>query len=150
MKRRYTRPAMRPIAALVAFALGSVLVPLAAAETAAEAAYAKRLAELVNQYRERKGLPALSLERGLGTLAYEHSVAMGAAKRLSHDEFPSRVRRSGREMCVENVGWNYQTADGQFDAWRASPGHDHNLVDKRVERMGIGVAADYVTLIACN
>jgi uncharacterized protein YkwD len=141
---------MRSYATALGFVLGGVLVPLAEAETPAEAAYAQRLSELVNQYRQRKGLHALSFERDLGKLAYEHSVAMGAAKRLSHDQFPSRVHRSGRAMCVENVGWNYKTAEGQFDAWRASPGHDGNLLDKRVDRMGIGVAKDYVTLMACN
>jgi hypothetical protein len=39
---------------------------------------------------------------------------------------------------------------GQFDAWRASPGHDRNMRDPRVERVGIGTAADYVTMIACG
>jgi uncharacterized protein YkwD len=75
---------------------------------------------------------------------------MAAAGRMSHDGFPSRARRSGLALCVENVGWNYRSPDAQVDAWRASPGHDRNLLDRRVARMGIGVAEDYVTLIACG
>jgi uncharacterized protein YkwD len=89
------------------------------------------LGEFVNQYRE-------------------HSVAMSKAGRLSHNEFPSRVRRSGYRMCVENVGWNYRTSDAQLDGWQRSPGHDRNLLDARGTRMGIGVASDYVTFIACQ
>ena len=52
-------------------------------------------------------------------------------------------------MCVENVGFNYRSPESQFEGWRGSAGHDRNMLDKRVDRMGIGVAADYVTLIAC-
>ena len=121
----------------------------AAAETTDEVRYAAHLAALVNQYRARNGLRPLTLEPALDALAREHSVAMAAAKRLSHDEFPSRVRRSGHAMCVENVGFNYRSPESQFDGWRGSAGHDRNMLDKRVDRMGIGVAADYVTLIAC-
>ena len=53
-------------------------------------------------------------------------------------------------MCVENIGWNYGSPEGQFDGWRASPGHNRNMLAQHVDRMGIGVVADYVTLIACG
>ena len=75
---------------------------------------------------------------------------MVRARRLSHDDFQGRVRRSGYSMCVENVGWNYPTPADQMKAWRASPGHDRNLLDARVTHAGVGVAGDYVTLIACR
>jgi len=112
--------------------------------------YAERLGELVNQYREQRGARPLGVEGALSALAREHSVAMAKTGRLSHDEFPLRVRRSGYRMCVENVGWNYRTSDAQFDGWRRSPEHNRNLLDARVTRMGIGVASDYVTFIACQ
>jgi uncharacterized protein YkwD len=92
----------------------------------------------------------LRVDGALNALAREHSIVMAKTGRLSHDEFPSRVRRSGYRMCVENVGWNYSTSDAQFDSWRRSPGHDRNLLDARVASMGIGVASDYVTFIACQ
>jgi uncharacterized protein YkwD len=112
--------------------------------------YPHRLAALVNQYRASHGLPALEVDATVASLAREHSAAMAKAGRLSHDEFPARVRRSGRAMCVENVGWNYRSPEGQFDGWRASPGHDRNMLDPRIDRMGIGAVADYVTMIACG
>ena len=83
-------------------------------------------------------------------LAREHSAAMAKAGQLNHDGFASRVQRSGVAMCVENVGWNYGSPKEQFEAWRASPGHDRNMLNRRVDRMGIGMVADYVTLIACG
>jgi uncharacterized protein YkwD len=121
-----------------------------AATKPGDSRYAERLGELVNHYREQRGARPLRVDGALSALAREHSIAMAKTGRLSHDEFPSRVRRSGYPMCVENVGWNYPTSDAQFDSWRRSPGHDRNLLDARVAWMGIGVASDYVTFIACQ
>ena len=112
--------------------------------------YPQRLAALVNQYRVSHGLRALIVDTTVAGLALEHSAAMAKAGQLNHDEFPSRVRRSGFAVCVENVGWNYRSPEGQFDGWRASPGHNRNMLDPRVARMGIGTVADYVTMIACG
>ncbi|MET0733260.1 MAG: CAP domain-containing protein [Casimicrobiaceae bacterium] len=112
--------------------------------------YSKRLAALVNQYRVSQGIPAMQVDSRVSGLAREHSAAMAKAGRLSHDGFPSRVQRSGVAMCVENVGSNYGSPKEQFDAWRASPGHDRNMLDRRVDRMGVGMVADYVTLVACG
>jgi len=112
--------------------------------------YPQRLAALVNQYRVSHGLPALIADTTIAGLAREHSAAMAKAGQLNHDGFPSRVRRSGLAMCVENIGWNYRSPEGQFDSWRASPGHNRNMLDRRVDRVGIGIVADYVTLIACG
>jgi len=123
---------------------------LEAAALADPGGYATELASLVNRYRASVNAPALVLEAPLSELAREHSAAMMRAKRLGHDDFKDRFRRSGYSMCVENVGWNYLTPKDQFNAWRASPGHDRNLLDARVTHAGIGVTGDYVTLIACR
>jgi uncharacterized protein YkwD len=133
-------------------ALGVIAVAAAvnAATLAEPDAYATELASLVNRYRATAHAGALTIDPNLAALAREHSAAMARAHRLSHDDFQARFRRSGYAMCVENVGWNYPTPSAQLDAWRASPGHDHNLRDARVTRAGVGVAGDYVTLIACR
>lgn len=120
------------------------------AEAADESSYVKELAVLINQYRERSQLKALGIDSKLSVLAREHSAAMAKANRLNHDGMPSRVQKSGWAMCVENVGWNYPTAQAQFNGWRESKGHDSNLLDPRVEKMGIGVVSGYVTQIACG
>jgi len=140
------------IAIAIAVAHSAVMPRSAYAATKpdGESSYAERLGELVNQYREQRGSRPLGVEVALSALARGHSVAMTKTGRLSHDEFPLRVRRSGYTMCVENVGWNYHAPDAQLDGWRRSLGHDRNLLDARVTRMGIGVASDYVTFIACQ
>jgi len=132
---------------LLAFSICAVTVSAGANE---DADYALRLAALVNQYRLSHGLPVLIVDNTVATLAREHSAAMAKTGQLNHDEFPSRARRSGLARCVENVGWNYRSPEGQFDGWRTSPGHNANMLDPRVDRMGIGTVADYVTMISCG
>lgn len=132
---------------LVAGAIGAI-GPAAAVDNDGD--YAQHLAPLVNQYRARRDLPPLTMDATIASLAREHSAAMAKAGQLNHDDFPSRVQRSGFAMCVENVGWNYTSPEGQFEGWRASPGHDRNMLDPRVARVGIGAVAGYVTMIACG
>ena len=105
---------------------------------------------LINQYRTSNALPELADDDTLRAIAREHSAAMAMDRRLSHDGMPARVRKSGWGMCVENVGWNYPSAVDQFEGWRSSPGHRKNLLDRRVQRIGIGVIDGYVTQIACG
>jgi uncharacterized protein YkwD len=112
--------------------------------------YARQLAVRVNEYRTREHVAPLAVDATISELAREHSATMAKAGRMSHDDFPSRVRRSGFAMCVENIGWNYRSAEEQFNGWRSSPGHEHNMLDRRVERMGVAVVAGYVTMIACG
>ena len=132
---------------LVAFSIIVCAVTVAADN---DADYSQRLAVLVNQYRASHGLPDLMVDTTIAGLADEHSAAMAQAGQLNHDDFPSRVRRSGLPMCVENIGWNYRSPESQFDGWRASPGHNGNMLDPRVARMGIGIFSGYVTMIACG
>jgi uncharacterized protein YkwD len=131
--------------------LGFVLAASPDAATLAEpVAYASELVSLVNRYRAGAHVAPLVPDPALSALARQHSEAMMRAHRLSHEDFPARVRRSGYSMCVENVGWNYPTPSDQMKAWRASPGHDRNLLDPRVTHAGVGVSGDYIAFIACR
>ena len=117
---------------------------------ASDADYARSLLAMINEYRVAPGRATLAFDNAIAALALEHSSTMAKAGKLSHDGFPSRVARSHAPMCIENVGWNYRTPKAQFDAWRASPGHDRNMLDARVDRIGIGTVAAYVTMMACG
>ena len=112
--------------------------------------YADRLGTLINEYRNRHGVAQLVAEDPLASLARQHSADMAKAGRMSHDGYETRFRDSGHTMCVENVGWNYPTPAKQMAAWQDSPGHERNMSDTRVTHMGVGVAANYVTFIACR
>ena len=86
-----------------------VIAVSAAANNGAD--QSQRPATLVNQYRVSHGLPALIVQTTVAAVAREHIAAMAKAGQLNHDDFPSRVRRSGLPMCVENVGWNCRSPE---------------------------------------
>jgi uncharacterized protein YkwD len=123
---------------------------MAAAHAALPGSYAAELGKLVNEYRKQHGLNPLTADPRLELLANAHSADMAVAHRMSHDGFQTRMQKTGYKLCVENVGWNYPDARQQFEGWKDSPGHDHNLRDARVTRMGVGISNNYVTYIACE
>lgn len=112
--------------------------------------YASTLLELINNYRRYYGLSPLRFDARLNNLARKHSFDMFRQKRMSHKGFQDRFRRSGRRMCVENVGWNYTTPLKQFDGWRHSRGHDENMLNKDIHYAGISQVGQYVTFFACR
>lgn len=111
--------------------------------------YAAHLITLINQYRQRHHLPQLVADARLTSLAQEHVLAMAEQRQLSHDGFDSRIKRANSRRCVENVGWNYPRAETQLAAWRTSPGHNVNLLNTEVNRVGVAVFRGYVTYFAC-
>ena len=150
MACRPARPFRHVTLACVAAAALAVTACAAGSTRAGDDAYAQRLAKLVNEYRTRHGAETLAADPALTRLAHEHSAAMARAGRMSHDGFPGRAQRSGYAICVENVGWNYATAEEQFAGWRESAGHEGNMRDRRVERIGIATVDRYTTMLACG
>lgn len=107
---------------------------------------------LINRYRSTKGLKALASSPLYNDLAREHSRAMQEQDRMSHDGFEGRFDRAaaaGARSCVENVAWNHPTPQSLFDGWRRSPGHNRNMLEKKINRAGISKAGPYVTFFAC-
>lgn len=111
--------------------------------------FGRHLAELINRYRESHGLSPLALAQDLVTLAAEHSTDMATRRQLTHAGFRDRFNRSGSRVCVENVGWNYPTAEALLEGWRHSPEHHRNLLEPKVARMGVVADARFVTFFAC-
>ncbi len=128
--------------------LFAMAVPAAATET--DAGFGTQLVRLINDYRTGQGLGALTLADELAALAHEHSQAMAAQQRLSHDGFQSRFGRAGSPACVENVAWNHPTAQAVFEGWRQSPSHHVNLINPKLKRVGLASHARYVTFFACR
>ncbi|MCL4747397.1 MAG: CAP domain-containing protein [Burkholderiaceae bacterium] len=112
--------------------------------------YALRVLEVVNEYRARNGLAALRIADDLGSIAQSHSGAMAERRRISHDGFRERFDRTRSRICVENVGVNFTHPEAQVEGWRASPGHDRNLLEPRVTRVGIANTRNFVTFFACS
>jgi uncharacterized protein YkwD len=112
--------------------------------------YEMELTRKINEYRQTKNLPPLYLSSTLNQLASEHSIYMDRQKQLNHDFFKQRVQSSGRNTCVENVGWNYPTSDKQFMGWYKSPGHHKNMINPAITVTGVARHGAYVTFFACR
>jgi uncharacterized protein YkwD len=112
--------------------------------------YAARVLYVVNTYRVEKGLPALLPSPALLALAAEHSNAMAARKRPSHDGFAQRFDRTSAELCVENVAQGFRVPEQVLSGWRTVATHHRNLLEPRVRYLGLASTGLYVTFFACD
>ncbi len=150
---RWARDGWRATATLLLCLAGLVTTSTAGATGGAAPApdgFTRHLAQQINEYRLAHGLAPLSWSDELAGLAAEHSQDMAARRTLSHDGFRDRRRRTASHICVENVAHNFPTAETLLDGWRRSPGHQRNLVEPKVARMGLAATARYVTFFACR
>jgi uncharacterized protein YkwD len=105
--------------------------------------------DLVNAYRKEKGLRPLKLQPALTEAARAHARDLAKWDRISH--FGSdgsnpwdRVKRAGysAKLAAENVGTGQVTVDEVITGWKASPGHNKNLLLPEAEHMGIALVQD--------
>lgn len=116
----------------------------------AESGYDLALLEQINRYRLENGLNRMRLDPALGELAREHSGMMFRRRQTNHDNFNARFQQAQSRLCVENVGWNYDTPAQMFEGWRRSSGHNRNMLKEGLNRAGIAETGKYVTFFACR
>jgi hypothetical protein len=103
------------------------------------------LFQSANQERAARGLRPLRKDPALSTAARQHARRMAAAGTLSH-QFPdepalmARVRQQGLAFSVvaENVAEAPSAKQIQSE-WMHSPLHRANLLDPRLDAIGLGV-----------
>lgn len=100
----------------------------------------------INQYRQQKGLAALTLNSTITGQARQHSLNMANTRVLSHNGFDGRVKVIGQKIrwtgAAENVAYNAGFSDPVTQAvngWLKSPGHLKNIMGN-YNLTGIGVA----------
>jgi len=130
--------------ALTACAAPPVPVP------AEDSGYSRVLLERINLYRLEHGLNPLRPDPGLARLARGHCTEMFQRRKMNHRHFKDRQAQAGSRLCIENVGWNFISPLQMFDGWRESRGHNRNLLEDRVNRVGIAEIGRYVTYFACD
>ena len=113
---------------------------------------AKQLFALTNLDRTSNGLPALARDNRLATVAVERSQDM-----ITRDYFSHQIPPDGHTVvdtleslgvpfraAGENIAWNtatdFATVDAASQDFNNSPHHRENLLDRRWDRMGTGVA----------
>ncbi len=124
----------RAATATLATVLLVSLAPPALADSASDEA---RVVALVQQERAAAGAPALPLHAGLTAAARTWALTMAAAGTISHNVGLGSLVSASR--LAENVGMG-ASVDAIHQSFLASPGHLANLLDTRVNAIGVGVA----------
>ncbi len=108
-------------------------------------AVALRSFDLINQYRLANGLAALRYNAGLENVAQSWSNtmmadinALGSAGFRHNPDAASQIP-SGWTRSAENIAVNAD-ADALFAAWKASPGHNANMLNAGLTDFGFGSA----------
>ncbi len=109
---------------------------------------AKKVHEVVNNYRKQNGMSALKMQKELNDIAFAHSKKMATgAIPFSHTDFHDRVK-----MVDQYANIPYRTAENLYmhkispskipnealQGWYNSPGHKKNM-DGQFIHTGIGV-----------
>lgn len=115
---------------------------------------AHALMDLANQSRTEAGLTLLQWDDALATAGQAHAERMAREGQLSHqypDEpsLPERAASAGAHFSL--IEENIAMADSPHrihDSWMHSPGHHDNLMNPRINRIGVGVVRAHGYLFA--
>jgi hypothetical protein len=128
----------------VILCLFSVFVLFGAAGFAQSAAE-RRVVDLANQSRAEAGLPPLQWDPALARAAYAHSTRMASEGPISHRyggeaDLAERAAAAGAHFSLieENIAVGQSPAQ-VHDGWMHSPGHHDNLMNSRIDRIGVSL-----------
>ena len=133
---------------VVAILLSSMLLANCAADlspgetssmsAAASVSDARSAAALISRYRAGYGLGALTVDDRLNRAAEHQARAVAATGILSHGEFTSRTAAFGiKGYRAENLAAGSDRVEDVIARWKASPGHNQNLLLPQVTRVGL-------------
>lgn len=104
--------------------------------------------DLINKYRIEKGLTVLEKVNWLSFKSEEHNNYMIATNNVTHNGFVARsediIKVLGATNVSENIGYNYKSAKGVFDAWLRSPEHRGNTMGD-FTNLGVSIRQDSIT-----
>ena len=118
--------------------------------SASSAQFSTQLFKQVNEYRQKQGYKPLEWDPALAELAAQHAVDMAQRTTLDHAGFKDRYLASGYRMCVENAASSAGSPLEVLGIWQRSPGHDANLKNADVKRVGIAKSGRFISLLACE
>jgi uncharacterized protein YkwD len=107
----------------------------------------QQMLALVNQNRQRGGCGSLSLDRRLIVAAYGHAADMARRNYFAHespngDGSSDRMSEAGYRWSRygENIARGQDSVYEVVNGWMHSPVHRENIMDCKLEQMGIGLA----------
>lgn len=139
--------AMRAVGpcALVVLALAGCAweasLPSNYAVTAVSTAEAGAAASMISAYRTAHGLSPVTVDSRLNRAAEQQARAVAGAGRLSHGDFGGRMDEFGIPgYAAENLSAGAPSVDGAIARWKASPGHNSNLLMPQARHIGLARA----------
>ena len=140
--RPFHRAAALTIAALLS--VSSMQAQVAAKPSAAAKAQpseASAAAALITQYRSAYGLGPVAVDRRLVAAAEHQARAVAQAGSLSHGDFRNRMAAFGiRGVSAENLSAGVASVEEAVAQWKASSGHNANLLLPDIRRVGLARA----------
>jgi hypothetical protein len=109
----------------------------------ATAAWADPQSE-ISSYRKSYGLPAVTADAKLNELARQQANAMAERRSMDHNvyaSFHSRIAPYGSASAAENLAMGTKTFEETLAMWKSSHGHNANLLNRNVTRMGLASAS---------
>lgn len=112
------------------------------------AAYMNKIVQITNQYRAEAGVPPLTMDTTLNTIASYKSAEMVVLKYFAHErgdlQFDSVFYGFdyGGFTMGENIAYGYPSPEAVCTGWRNSEGHYQNMISTYFTTIGIGVAKD--------
>lgn len=100
-------------------------------------------AAMISQHRAAHGLGPVTLDARLSRVAAAQARRNAEIGDLSHDvggDFPARLASfgaAGRARAAENLAAGSATLKGTIAQWKASPGHNRNLLMREASHFGI-------------
>jgi uncharacterized protein YkwD len=143
--RSRIEPSQAPLAAKTS-TLGARQTNRRRASAPTTATLERSVIQQINQYRQQRGLAALTSNSVITQQARQHSQAMASTGKISHNGFEGRIRtisktipyRSAGENVAYNMGFSNPAAQA-VNGWLKSPGHLQNIVGN-FNLTGVGVA----------
>lgn len=131
--------------ASVTFASGAP--GIAPARLRVQGSFETQVLELTNRHRSAKGCAPLRSRYALRRAARTHTKRMARHNEMSHQlpgepVFSTRITRAGYRswrLVAENVARGFDSPEEVVQAWMASPGHRHNILNCRLRDLGVGV-----------
>jgi uncharacterized protein YkwD len=95
-------------------------------------------AALISQHRRAHGLGPVKVDPHLNAPALHQAQVVAQTGWLFHGEFASRMASYGiRGQAAENLSAGLWTVEQVIAQWKASPGHNSNLLLPAITRIGL-------------
>src|SRR5712691_1437056 len=130
-----TAPGRESPMKLICFLLGLMI--------AGSSARAEDITAMISQYRREHGLPAVKTDARLTAVAVRQAQAMANSGIMDHDvagSFASRIAGANTDSAAENIAAGTKTWADTLRIWKASPGHNTNLLRPDADSLGVAVA----------